>query len=88
MKTDLNDHVMVHKLFSEELNHASQDLYIDSLKKQVMLLKKFTKFDLQMKNKSIDSFAKMAHLLCREYLEHQTTSKVINKSISLKIKCI
>jgi hypothetical protein len=82
------DHVVVHKLFNEELNCSSQDLYIDNLKKQVMLLKKFTKFDLQMKNKNVDSFAKMAHLLSREYLEHQTTSKVINQSISLKIRCI
>ncbi|MFE8698245.1 hypothetical protein ACFYKT_18135 [Cytobacillus sp. FJAT-53684] len=57
-------------------------MYIDSLKKQAILLKKFTNFELQLKEEGIEQFAKMAHLLSREYLEHHMTSKEINQFIS------
>ncbi|MFE8698266.1 hypothetical protein ACFYKT_18240 [Cytobacillus sp. FJAT-53684] len=53
------------------------------LKKQAILLKKFTMFELQLIEEGIEQFAKMAHLLSREYLDHHATPKVINQSISL-----
>lgn len=68
------DNQLVHKLFTKELDDISNDLYIDNLKKQVSLLKKFTKFELQLKNQNIEQFAKMAHLLSREYMDNPTTS--------------
>ena len=80
-----SDHQMVHKLFSKELAVPSNDLYIDNLKTQVSLIKKFTKFELRYADKSVEKFAKMAHLLSRQYMEDPLTAKVINQSISLKL---
>jgi hypothetical protein len=82
------DHMMVYKLFQEELGQVTNDLYVDQIKKQVGLLKKFTKFEIQMKNDAVKPYMKIAHLLSRDYLEQQTTSKIINQSISLQIKCV
>ena len=80
-----SDHQMVHKLFSKELSKPANDLYIDNLKSQVSLIKKFAKFELRHADKSVEQFAKMAHLLSRQYMEDPLTTKVINQSRSMKL---
>lgn len=80
------DNQMVYRIFNTELYESANDIYIDSLRKQVILLKKFARLELKLKNEGMEHFAKMAHLLSRNYLEHQTISRMINQSISLKVK--
>lgn len=47
------DNPTVYKMFNEELYESANDLYIDSLRKQVIILKKFTRFELKMKEWSL-----------------------------------
>ena len=54
------DHANVYKWFVEELQVMTNDLYIDGIKKRVALLKKFTKFEILLKNDSVDTYAHYA----------------------------
>lgn len=83
-----SDHKLVHKLFNKSLDELTNDLYIDNIKKQVALIKKFAKFELRYTDEIVKHYAKMAHLLSREYMMDPLTERIIKQSESLKMNVV
>lgn len=80
-----SDNQMVHKIFTEgSAIPKKNDIYIENLRKQLQLVKKFTKFELRYPDMGTEQFAKMAHLLSREYMENSLTAKIIAQSQAKK----
>lgn len=66
--TIYTDNDAVYKYFWQEVAKKEKDEYINEIKRQVALLKKFTGFSVKKVDASVAATVKLAHHLSREYM--------------------